>query len=167
MAAGSARRPWPTGWRSGPETLAALHDGLWMVGQRRRHRRRARGSPGATSSGKTGTAQVISNQGRLAARNSSRDLRDHGWFVFFAPKDNPEIAGVIFGEHNEHGYLGAPIAKHVIETYFAKKEGRPLPVLPADGRPRCRATCRIRTRADVADRRPQWPPPGAHRRPQP
>jgi hypothetical protein len=42
---------------------------------------------------------------------------------------------VIFGEHNEHGFLGAPIAKHVIETYFAKKEGRPLPVLPAKGAP--------------------------------
>jgi hypothetical protein len=49
--------------------------------------------------------------------------------VFFAPRDNPQIAGVIFGEHAEHGYLGAPIAKHVIETYFAKKEGRPLPAL--------------------------------------
>ena len=72
---------------------------------------------------------MISNQGRLAARNSGRDLRDHGWFVFFAPKDNPQIAGVIFGEHNEHGFLGAPIAKHVIETYFAKQEGRPLPSL--------------------------------------
>src|SRR5688572_31662244 len=44
-----------------------------------------------------------------------------------------EIAGVIFGEHNEHGYLGAPIAKHVIETYFAKKEGKPLPELKPNG----------------------------------
>ena len=73
---------------------------------------------------------MISNEGSARARGTDRDLRDHGWFVFFAPRDNPEIAGVIFGEHNEHGYLGAPIAKHVIETYFAKKEGRPLPVLP-------------------------------------
>jgi hypothetical protein len=55
--------------------------------------------------------------------------------VFFAPRDNPEIAGVIFGEHNEHGFLGAPIAKHVIETYFAKKEGKPLPVLQQKGAP--------------------------------
>ena len=38
----------------------------------------------------------------------------------------------------EHGFLGAPIAKHVIETYFAKKEGRPLPVLPP--KPARRAT---------------------------
>jgi hypothetical protein len=36
---------------------------------------------------------------------------------------------VIFLEHAEHGYYGGSIAKHVIDTYFAKKEGRPLPVL--------------------------------------
>ena len=82
--------------------------------------------------GKTGTAQVISNQGRDRARGSgtSRDLRDHGWFVFFAPRDHPQIAGAIFAEHSEHGYLAAPIARHVIDTYFAKLEGRPLPDYP-------------------------------------
>ena len=111
-----------------PETLAALHDGLWMVVNASGTGTRAR-IAGRDVAGKTGTAQVISNQGRQAARGSGRDLRDHGWFVFFAPKDNPQIAGVIFGEHNEHGFLGAPIAKHVIETYFAKQEGRPLPSL--------------------------------------
>ena len=111
-----------------PDTLSALHDGLWMVVNASGTGGRAR-IPGRDVSGKTGTAQVISNQGRAAARNSGRDLRDHGWFVFFAPRDNPQIAGVIFGEHNEHGFLGAPIAKHVIETYFAKQEGRPLPTL--------------------------------------
>jgi penicillin-binding protein 2 len=111
-----------------PDTLAALHDGLWMVVNAAGTGRRGR-VEGRDVAGKTGTAQVISNEGRARARNSGRDLRDHGWFVFFAPKDQPEIAGVIFGEHNEHGYLGAPIAKHVIETYFAKKEGRPLPVI--------------------------------------
>ena len=111
-----------------PTTLAALHDGLWMVVNAAGTGRRGR-VEGRDVAGKTGTAQVISNEGRARARNTGRDLRDHGWFVFFAPKDNPQIAGVIFGEHNEHGYLGAPIARHVIETYFAKKEGRPLPVL--------------------------------------
>ena len=111
-----------------PETLAALHDGLWMVVNAAGTGRRAH-IPGRDVAGKTGTAQVISIQGRRAALGSDLDLRDHGWFVFFAPKDNPQIAGVIFGEHNEHGYLGAPIAKHVLETYFAKSEGLPLPVL--------------------------------------
>jgi penicillin-binding protein 2 len=117
-----------------PDTLAALRDGLWLAVNGAGTAGRAR-IEGRDVAGKTGTAQVISNQGRAAARGTTRDLRDHGWFVFFAPRDNPEIAGVIFGEHNEHGYLGAPIAKHVIETYFAKKESRPLPVLPSKSAP--------------------------------
>ncbi|MBM3818187.1 MAG: penicillin-binding protein 2 [Acidimicrobiia bacterium] len=111
-----------------PSTLAALHDGLWMVVNAAGTAGRAR-VPGRDVAGKTGTAQVISNEGRARARGTTRDLRDHGFFVFFAPKDNPELAGVIFGEHNEHGYLGGPIARHIIETYYAKKDGRPLPVL--------------------------------------
>jgi penicillin-binding protein 2 len=111
-----------------PETMAALHDGLWLAVNGAGTAGRAR-IAGRDVAGKTGTAQVISNQGRDRARAAGIDVRDHGWFVFFAPKENPVIAGVIFAEHGEHGYLGAPIAKHVIETYFAKQEGQPLPVL--------------------------------------
>ena len=37
--------------------------------------------------------------------------------------------------HAEHGYLGAPIAKYAMETYFAKKEGRPLPTLEKPAAP--------------------------------
>jgi penicillin-binding protein 2 len=80
--------------------------------------------------GKTGTAQVVSNQNKALATSRGMDTRDNGWFVFFAPRDNPKIAGVIMAEHAEHGPNAAPIAKHLIETFFAKKEGRPLPVLP-------------------------------------
>ena len=112
-----------------PETVAALHDGLYLVVNGAGTGGRAR-IPGKDVSGKTGTAQVISLQGgKRAQGRTARDLRDHGWFVFFAPRDNPEIAGAIFGEHNEHGSTSAPIAKYVMETYFAKKEGQPLPRL--------------------------------------
>jgi penicillin-binding protein 2 len=86
--------------------------------------------PNFNVAGKTGTAQVISLTGAKLAKGKM-DVRDHGWFVFFAPHDKPEIAGAVFAEHAEHGYLGAPIAKYAMETYFAKKEGRPLPTLPA------------------------------------
>jgi penicillin-binding protein 2 len=111
------------------ETVKALHDGLFYVVNRNGTGGRAR-IPGRDVSGKTGTAQVISlTGGRQAAGRTNRDLRDHGWFVFFAPRDNPEIAGAVFGEHNEHGSSSAPIAKHVMETYFAKKDGTPLPKL--------------------------------------
>ena len=113
-----------------PTTISAVRDGLWMVVNGAGTGRRAMVA-GRDVAGKTGTAQVISLQGKERARGKTdQDLRDHGWFVFMAPKDNPEIAGVIFAEHGEHGYLGAPIARHVIETYFAKKEGMPLPALP-------------------------------------
>lgn len=106
-----------------PSTLDVVKEGLWFVVNRAGTGGRGR-IVGRDVIGKTGTAQVISLQGRAAAADSGRDLRDHGWFVFAAPADDPEIAGVVFGEHNEHGYLSAPIARHVIETYFAKREGR-------------------------------------------
>ena len=82
--------------------------------------------------GKTGTTQLISRQGRVVAgKNSELDLRDHGWFVFFAPSEGtPEIAGAVLAEHSEHGYLVAPIARHVMQTYLAKQAGRPLPRFP-------------------------------------
>ena len=87
---------------------------------------------GRDVAGKTGTAQVISNQGKERARGKTdQDLRDHGWFVFMVPKDNPEIAGVVFSEHGEHGYFSATVAKHVIETYFAQRDGLPLPAADA------------------------------------
>ena len=117
-----------------PETTDTLHRGLWMVVNREGTGRRGR-ILGRDVMGKTGTAQVISLAGREAAGDTERDLRDHGWFVFAAPRDNPQIAGVVFGEHSEHGYLAAPIARHVMETFFAKQEGRPLPRLPLPARP--------------------------------
>jgi penicillin-binding protein 2 len=121
-------------FRFKPSTDSALHDGLWMAVNAAGTAGRAR-IPGLDVAGKTGTAQVISLTGRQAARGSARDLRDHGWFVFFAPRDNPEIAGVIFGEHSEHGYSAAPIARHMIATYYAKKRGQPLPPFTAPGLP--------------------------------
>jgi penicillin-binding protein 2 len=115
-------------------SVKAVHDGLWLAVNGAGTAGRAR-IEGRDVSGKTGTAQVISLSGAKIAKGKI-DVRDHGWFVFFVPRDNPVLAGVIFAEHSEHGYLGAPIAKHIIQTYYAKKEGMPFPVLqkaPAPG----------------------------------
>ena len=86
--------------------------------------------------GKTGTAQVISLEGLAAVEAAGDDgqrFRDHGWFVFAAPRDDPRIAGVVFAEHSEHGYLAAPIARRMMEAYFAK-HGAPEPA-PRGGEP--------------------------------
>jgi penicillin-binding protein 2 len=123
-----------------PETIQAIREGLWMVVNGTGTGGRAK-IPGRDVSGKTGTAQVISLEGGRAAKGrSDKDLRDNGWFVFFAPRDHPQIAGVVFVEHGGHGgTTAAPIAKHVLETFFAKQDGQPLPVLkglattPVDG----------------------------------
>ncbi len=112
-----------------PETVSAVRDGLWLVVNGAGTGGRAR-IVGKDVSGKTGTAQVISLTGAKTARNRM-DVRHHGWFVFFAPRDNPQIAGVVFAEHAEHGSSAAPIAKYAMETYFAKLEGRPMPSLNA------------------------------------
>jgi penicillin-binding protein 2 len=107
--------------------LDAVRDGLWRVVNAAGTGGRAR-IQGRDVAGKTGTAQVISLQNRSLAAGKI-DVRDHGWFVFFAPRDRPEVAGVIFLEHGEHGPTATPIARHVIETYFARKEGLPPPSL--------------------------------------
>lgn len=123
-----AARPAPARVDLRPETVETIRRGLWMAVNGQGTARRAR-IPERDVIGKTGTAQVVSLQGRSAAAGAGQEVRDHGWFVFAAPRNDPEIAGVVFAEHGEHGYLAAPIAKHMIETYFAKQEGRPLPGL--------------------------------------
>jgi penicillin-binding protein 2 len=112
-----------------PDDLQAVRDGLWLVVNGSGTGGRAR-IEGKDVSGKTGTAQVVSLTGAKIAA-AKMDVRDHGFFVFFAPRDNPQIAGIVFAEHGIHGSAAAPIAKHVMETFFAKKDGRPLPAIPA------------------------------------
>ena len=112
-----------------PETISAVRDGLWLAVNGAGTAVRGR-IAGRDVAGKTGTAQVISNEGKERARGKTdRNLNDHGWFVFMAPKDNPEVAGAVFVEHAEHGYFGATVAKHVLETYSAQRDGLPLPTI--------------------------------------
>lgn len=76
--------------------------------------------PGIEVCGKTGTAQLASNE-LLKGTSYGATHKDNAWFVGFAPRENPEIVVATLFENGEHGQLAAPIVRDVIKAYFDKK----------------------------------------------
>jgi penicillin-binding protein 2 len=77
-----------------------------------------------TVAGKTGTAQVVTMEKfkEVDEEDVKYKHRDHAWFTSFAPAESPEIAVTVLVEHGGHGgSAAAPVAKKVLERYFAKK----------------------------------------------
>lgn len=71
-----------------------------------------------TVGGKSGTSQVIG----LNYKIKDDAHKDHGWFVGFAPAENPEIVVAVLAENGGGGgAVAAPIVKTVLEAYFNKK----------------------------------------------
>ncbi|WP_457551804.1 penicillin-binding protein 2 [Desulfobacula sp.] len=71
--------------------------------------------------GKTGTAQVygIKKGDKRKIKDIKYFLRDHAWFVCYAPAQNPVIAISVMIEHGEHGSsTAAPIARALIVQYI-------------------------------------------------
>ena len=63
--------------------------------------------PGVRVAGKTGSSE------------HTRGQRTHGWFVGFAPADNPRIAIAVVLEAAGHGgAVAVPVAKEVLEAYL-------------------------------------------------
>ena len=78
--------------------------------------------PGKDVCGKTAPAQVIGMAEGDDGSSYPYEYRDHALFVSFAPRDNPEIVVAVVAEHSGHGgSAAAPVAKKVIEAYFAGK----------------------------------------------
>ncbi|MCC7462199.1 MAG: penicillin-binding protein 2 [Gammaproteobacteria bacterium] len=79
-----------------------------------------------TLAGKTGTAQVFSvgqheryNDAANIARQRNERLRDHSWFIAFAPVEAPRIAISVLVENGGFGASGAaPIARRVMDAYL-------------------------------------------------
>ena len=86
--------------------------------------------PGIPVAGKTGSAQRISNELAKANRALANELKDNGWFVAFAPRDNPEIVVAVLLEGGLHGAFAAPTARDVIKAYFDKKARLSKPEQP-------------------------------------
>ena len=77
--------------------------------------------PGVEVCGKTGTAQLASNELLKSSSKLAKELIDNAWFVSFAPRVNPEIAIAVLFEAGGHGDQAAPIARDVMKVYFDKK----------------------------------------------
>ncbi|MDX1983717.1 MAG: penicillin-binding protein 2 [Bryobacteraceae bacterium] len=77
--------------------------------------------PWISMAGKTGTAQLVSNEYAKARGTLRKDLWDNAWFVGFAPKDNPEIVVAALYENGLHGDRAALIVRDVVQAYFVKK----------------------------------------------
>jgi penicillin-binding protein 2 len=79
--------------------------------------------PGIEFCGKTGTAQVISLEGKQRATNKA-GLKNNGWFVGFAPRRNAEIIVAALVQGGGFGAdSAAPVAKEIVKAYYDKKAG--------------------------------------------
>lgn len=77
-----------------------------------------------TVAGKTGTSQVIGiaqdevyDEDEIAERH-----RNHGWFVAFAPVDDPEIVVVVLAENGGGSSAAYPVARQVMDAWFGVSE---------------------------------------------
>ncbi|MGA3100075.1 MAG: penicillin-binding transpeptidase domain-containing protein, partial [Bryobacteraceae bacterium] len=113
----------PSVWSLTPANVKLVVDGMYGVvndpgfitGGRAR-------IPGIEVCGKTGSAQLASNEYLQGAGRLDENARkDNAWFVGFAPRSAPEIVVVALWDHGEHGQFAAPIVRDVLKAYFDKK----------------------------------------------
>ncbi|MCP4114057.1 MAG: penicillin-binding protein 2 [Desulfobacteraceae bacterium] len=112
------------GLPAGKETLKIVRKGLLDVVQGNRGTARRIRIKGVDIAGKTGTAQVFSlkKKDRESDKRLDYHLRDHAWFVCYAPAENPVIAVSVIIEHGEHGSTAAaPVAGAVLRAYLEEK----------------------------------------------
>jgi penicillin-binding protein 2 len=79
--------------------------------------------PDIDISGKTGSAQVVGRKEDAETGEDEADeiaLKDHAWFVAYAPSEEPTIAVAVFVEHGDHGSWVSPIAKEIIQAYLGE-----------------------------------------------
>jgi penicillin-binding protein 2 len=82
------------------------------------------------AAGKTGTAQVFSvaQNEKYNEKTVPERLRDHSWFIVFAPAEAPRIAVAVLVENGGFGAnAAAPIARKVLDAYLLGPDGKLRP----------------------------------------
>jgi penicillin-binding protein 2 len=99
--------------------------------------------PNIKMAGKTGTAQAYSYNGGRGAHGAVGEwkLRDHAWFIAYAPVDNPRYAISVLVEHGGFGAAAAaPRARDIMRVALLKdpeiramiEKPLPLPTIPQE-----------------------------------
>jgi len=91
-----------------------------------------------TVGGKTGTAQVysVAQNAKYNAKTVDEKLRDHAWFVAFAPAEQPRIALAVLVENAGFGAGNAgPVARKVIDAYMLGPDGNVKPSMLPNATP--------------------------------
>jgi penicillin-binding protein 2 len=76
---------------------------------------------GVDFAGKTGTAQVVGHDTKLA---HGHNTIPNAWFVGIAPRRNPDIVVAVLWEHGNWGNNSAKLAAQVINAYITKQRTR-------------------------------------------
>jgi penicillin-binding protein 2 len=85
------------------------------------------------SAGKTGTSQVYSLKGEKYSKQVDERLRDHAWYIAYAPADQPRIAIAVLVENGGFGaQAAAPIARAMFDYYLLGQKPR-APAVPGTG----------------------------------
>jgi penicillin-binding protein 2 len=103
-----------------PEYLAFVKNALVGVAREGTSARAFVGTP-YVSAGKTGTAQLFTiKQGeKYHAGSVDERLRDHAWYIAYAPADRPRIALAVLVENGGFGaQAAAPVARAVFDYYL-------------------------------------------------
>lgn len=99
-----------------PAVVQAVREGMIAVVEEGTGRRTK--LEGIVFGGKTGTSQVVTHA-RLERNRDAHEFQPHGWFVCFAPADNPRIAMAILVEHGRSGTEAAvPVAARILSRVF-------------------------------------------------
>src|SRR5580700_9996783 len=111
----------PVEWNLSQANVKDIIDGMYgVVNEGGGTGGRAR-LPNVEVCGKTGSAQLASNEYvKAAGAAKSKDLKDNAWFEGFAPRSAPEIVVVALFEHGYRGQFAAPIVRDVLAAYFDK-----------------------------------------------
>jgi len=111
-----------------PENWMTITDGMYQVTQPGLyHTAGQEGLPGIDFGGKTGTAQVVGHDTKVA---KSHATLPNVWFVGITPRRNPELVVAVLWQNGSFSYYPARIGARIVSAYVEKQRRLANNLLP-------------------------------------